>query len=163
MNNLWRFTTEYNELGNSEPLPPYVFISFANPEMTRRIREEHDPAVRVIGHCIGALVVNKLTADINSRNVHASNDELKCIAGILNIKTDDVMHLLRHPNNIKFTNIDVLAQANINSFASDRVPSYVLDVVQQTSSALSQAIPPLYAEMPLHGIDIVDGECKIVP
>jgi hypothetical protein len=69
MKNLWDFTRQYNEPGNSVPLPSYVCIAFTNPEMTRRIREQRDLAVRVIGRCVEALVVNKLAADIKSRNV----------------------------------------------------------------------------------------------
>ena len=66
MKNLWDFTRQFNKPGNSElvPLPPYFPIAFTNPEMTRRIREERDLAVRVAGRCLEALVVNKLVADI---------------------------------------------------------------------------------------------------
>ncbi len=166
MKNLWDFTREYNEPGNSMPLPSYVCIAFANPEMTRRIREERDPAGRVIGRSVEALVVNKLAADINSCNVPVSNDsdELACLSGILGAKSEDVMLLLSHPGAIEFTNMVFLALDDLYSSPLGTVSSYVLDVVQHTFSALSQALPPeLNTEMRLNRIDTLmnasDGQC----
>src|SRR6266702_2021598 len=142
MMNLWYFTREFNEPRNSVPLPSYVCIAFANPEMTRRIREERDLTVRVIGRCVEAVVVNKLAADLNSRNVSVSNDEQACLSAILGTKSHDVTLLLRHPGAIEFTNMVSLTLDDFYSFALETVPSYVLEVVQQTSSVLSQALPP---------------------
>jgi hypothetical protein len=124
MKNLWHFTRGYNERGNSVPLPSYVCIAFTNPEMTRRIREERDLAVRVIGRCVEALVVNKLAADINSRSVPVSNDELACLSAILGTKSDDVMLLLNHPGAIEFTNMIFLALDD-STPTHETVPSYV--------------------------------------
>jgi hypothetical protein len=74
--------------------------------MTRRIRTgQHDLVVHVIGRCVGALVVNKLAADINSRNNPVRDDELACLSAILGTKSDDVMLLLSHPGAIEFTNM----------------------------------------------------------
>ena len=145
MKNLWRLTIESNEGGNSVPLPSYVF-AFAIPEMTRRVREEPDLVVRVVGCCVGALVVNKLATDINSRTnaqaqVLVNDDELACLSAILGTKSDDVMRLLRHRGAIEFTSIVFLAWAISRSSASARVPSDVPKMVQQTFGILSQALP----------------------
>ena len=77
------------------------------------------------------------------------------------------MHLLRHPGAIEFMNIVFFAWANIDSIPSARVPSDVLDVFQQTSGALSQALPPcLNTEMRLNQTDtlmnVPDGQCELV-
>jgi len=141
MKNLWDFTREYNERGNSVPLPSYVFIAFTNPEMTRRIRKPSDLTVRVIGRCVEALVINKLAADIKSRDVSVSNDELACLSAILSTKSDDVMVLLNHPGAIEFTNMVFLALDDFYS-THGTMPSFALDVVQHTYSALSQVLPP---------------------
>ncbi len=166
MKNLWDFTREYNERGNSVPLPSYVCIAFTNPEMTRRIREQRDLAVRVIGRCIEALVVNKLAADIKSRDIPVSKDELACLSAILGSNSDDMMVLLNHPGAIEFTNMIFLALGDLYFPRLDTVPSYVLDVVQQTSSALSQALPPEFnAEMRLNQtntLSVSDGQCELI-
>ncbi|KAI9447556.1 hypothetical protein H4582DRAFT_1894632 [Lactarius indigo] len=141
MKNLWHFTREYNERGNSVPLPPYVFVAFANPELTRRIRKQCDLAVRVIARCTEALVVNKLAADIKSRDIPATNDELACLSAILGTKNDDVMLLLSHAGAVEFTNMVFLTLDDFVA-AYGTVPSYALDVIQQTSSALSHDLPP---------------------
>ncbi|KAH9050838.1 hypothetical protein EDB87DRAFT_1148330 [Lactarius vividus] len=51
MRTLWYFAREYNQLGNTTPLPFYVRTAFAKPEMTRRIQSEDDIAARLIGRC----------------------------------------------------------------------------------------------------------------
>ncbi len=164
---LWNVVRAFNERGNSVPLPSYVYVAFTNSVMTRRIREQSDPAVRVIGRCVEALVVNKLAADINSRNVPVSNDELACLSGILGTKSDDLMLLLSHPGAIEFTNMIFFAFDDFYSFTLATVPSYVLDVVQQTSSTLSRSLPPeLNAKMRLDQTDtlmnVSDGQCELV-
>ena len=165
MKNLWSFIRGYNERGNAAPLPSYVFITFTNPEMTRRIREEGDLAVRVIGRCVESLVVNKLAAAIKSRHIPASNDELACLSAILGTKSEDVKLLLNHPGAIEFTNLVFLALDDC-SFTPEIVPSYVLDVVQDTFSFLSRALPAeLKAKMRLIQADSVmnvsDGQCAL--
>jgi len=122
----------------------------------------------VIGRCVEALVVNKLAANINSRNVPVSNDELACLSAILGTKSDDVMLLLRHSGAIEFTNMVFLSLNNFYSFTREVVsPPYLLDVVQHTSSALSQALPPeLNVEMRLNQTDTLmnffNGQCELV-
>jgi len=159
MLNLWHFAREFNERENSVSLPSFVCIAFANPEMARRIREDRDLAIHVIGRCAQALVVNKLAADLISRNVPVGNDELTCLSAILGTKSRYVMHLLDHPSAIEFTNMVFLALDDFYSFALETVPSYVLDVVQQTSIALN-------ARMRLNQTDalmsVSDGQCDLV-
>ncbi|KAH9071588.1 hypothetical protein EDB83DRAFT_2364817 [Lactarius deliciosus] len=72
----------------------------------RRIREERDPTVRVIGRCVGALVVNKLAADINSRDIPVADDELACLSTILDTETNDVRLCLGRPGTIELVNLD---------------------------------------------------------
>ena len=167
MQNLWYFMREYNEPRNPVPLPPYVCVAFTNPEMSRRIRKQRDLAIRVVGRCVEALVVNKLAINIRSRNVSVNNDELACLSAILGTKSHDVILLLSCPGAIEFTNTVFLASDNLYSFTLETVPSYVLSVVQQTSSALSWALPPeLDATMRLNQttslMNISDGECELV-
>ena len=168
---LWDFAREYNECGSLEPLPSFVFVSFTCPEMAHHIREHHDLVVRLIGHCVEALVVSKLTADMNSRDVPVSNDELaselECLSSFLGIETDDVKLLLSYPGAIEFTNMLLFSLGIPYPIFGDSVPSYVLDVIQQTSSALSHALPhTLNTEIRRNQTDTImnisDGECKYV-
>jgi hypothetical protein len=144
MKKLWSFTVAYNEPWSKEHLPSNVCIAFTNPEMIRRIREQRDLAVRVIGRCVEALVVKNITADIKSRNVPVSNDKLKlgCLTVILGTKSDDVKLLLKHPGAIEFTKMVFLALDNFHYFALETVPMDVLDVVQETFGILARALPP---------------------
>ena len=141
MKNLWDFTRKCNEHGNSVPFLSYICVAFTNPEMTRRIREERDLAVRVLGRCVEALVVNKLAADISSRNIPVNKDELACLSAILGTKGDDVMLLLDHPGAIEFTNMIFLALDNFYTLTLEAVPSDISDVVQESFRILSRALP----------------------
>ena len=163
---LWYFGRAYNRSDVSQPLPPY-FTNSLIPEITCRVQTEEDSGVRVIGSCFGALIVNKLAADINSRNVPVSKDELACLSTILRTRSDDVMLLLLHPGAIEFTNILLLAWAQIDPCASGQVPWDVPDVVQETFGILFQALPAeLNATMQLKQTDtfmnISDGPYNLV-
>lgn len=144
MKNLWSFVKDCNdsELGNSAPLPSYVCIAFANPELTRRINEECDLAVRVIGRCVGALVVNKLVTDIKSRRIPVSRDELTCLSAVLGTRSDDVKLLLDNSGAIELTNMAFLALDDFYTLTLDTVPLYVLSVIEETFGFLSRALPP---------------------
>ena len=169
MKNLWYFTRKSNKRRNLLPFPSYVCISFANPGMTRRIHQQHDLAVRVIGRCVEALVVNKFRADINSRNVPVSEDdpELAPLSTILGSETHDVMLLLRHPGAIEFTTMVFLALDNFYSFTHETVPSdsEIPYVVRKTFRKLSRALPESCPEsgimIPLDQT-VVDGQCEPV-
>jgi hypothetical protein len=168
MENLWRFTKACNETGDSVPLPSYLCIAFAGPDMTCRIREERDLAVRVIGRCVEALVVSKLGADIKSRIGPVSHHELACLSAILGTSRDNVKALLDYPGAIEFTNMAFLALDDSYSFTLETMPLYVLEVVQGTFRSLSQALPPeLSAEIRskqtgrLMGVS--ESQCGLLP
>ena len=157
---LWYFERTFNQLGNSSR------VTLTDPEMIDRIHEQHDLTVRVIGRCVGALVVNKLAADIKSRSIPVSNNELACLSAILDTKSHDVMRLLSYPGAIEFTNMVFLALDNFDS-ASARVPSDVPEVVQETFGILSKALPTdLNVTMPLDQtyarMNVCDGQCVLV-
>ena len=168
LNSLWNIVRASNERGNSAPLPTYIYGTFANSAMTQRLHEHRDLAVRMIGRCVGALVASRLAADISSRSDPVSDDELACLSTILGTKSDNVVFLLRHPGTIEFTNTFSFVWANIDSFASARVPSPVLDVVQQTFDILSQALPAeLNTMLRLDQTDTLvndsDSQCELAP
>jgi hypothetical protein len=167
MKSLWHFTRVHSEREHSVPLPPFVCVAFTNPEMTLRIRRQRDLAVRIIGRCVEALVVNKLAADIHSRSAPVSNEELACLSAILGTKSHDMMLLLNHPGAVEFTNMIFFALDDSDT-THETVPSYVMDVIQQTSSALSRVLPPeLKAKMRIDQtntmINLSDGECSSYP
>ena len=143
MKTLWSFTIACNEPWYSFALPSYVCVTFTNPEMTRRIHEQRDLAVRVIGRCVEALIVKKLTADMTPRNVPVSghNYKLACLTTILGTTNNDVESLLDHPGATEFTEMVFLALDNLHPSAIEKVPLYVLGVVQETLNILSRALP----------------------
>lgn len=166
MKNLWNFTRQYNDFGNSVPLPSYICAAFANPEMTRCMSLRLDLSIHVTGQCVGAMIVNKLAAVIKSRKGPASVDELACLSEILGTKTDDVILLLDNPGAIEFTNVFFIALAHVAYLGHQDVSLETCHVLQQTLGVLSQALPAeLNAEMWLHEIDtlnIFDSECQVV-
>ena len=169
MENLWNFTRAYSEREpwRSMPFPSYVCVAFTNPEMTRRIREERDFSVRVIGRCVEALVIKRLATDINLRNVLATHDKLACLSAILGTKSDDVKVLLHNPGAIEFTKLVFLALVNFYSFNPETVPSDIADVVQVTFNILSQDLPDgLNVAMPPDHTDTLvnalNGQCELV-
>ena len=142
MQHIWYFMRWYNERGNSVPLPSYVFVAFTNPEMTRRIRKQRDLAIREMGRCVGALIVNKLATDVGSLKVLVRDNEIACISSITGADSDAVKLLLSHPGAIELTNLLFLTLDDLDDTSPGTVPTYLLDVVQQTSSALSHDLPP---------------------
>ena len=135
------------------PLPSYIYVTLIHPGINRRILEKGDIAAHVTRRCVGALVVNKLAADINSRTLPVSSVELSGLSAILGTDSKDVTQLLSHPGTIQFVNMMYLIN-DINDSWGQTSPD-VLYLVSQTFSNLSQALPAqLYAEMQL---DLTDA------
>ncbi|KAH9018892.1 hypothetical protein EDB85DRAFT_598188 [Lactarius pseudohatsudake] len=153
LRSLWYCGEAYNLPKNSEPLPSYVRVVFASPEMTRRIQAEEDPAARVIGRCFGSLVAKKLSADIDSRNtqgVRVKEGELACLSVILGTEGHEVMSWLGEPGAIELANIVSLMLVDADPLVGDKMPSDVLDVFKKTLNILSQALlGKIHADLPL--------------
>ncbi|KAI9447653.1 hypothetical protein H4582DRAFT_13411 [Lactarius indigo] len=153
LKSLWYYGKAYNQPENPDPLPSYVRVVFANPEMTRRFQAEEDPAVRVIGRCFGALVPKKLSEDLNSHNtpgVRFSEGVLACLSAILGTESSEVMSWLGKPGAIELANIVSLMSADADSLVGDKMPSDVLDVFKKTLNMLSQTLLDNFrADLPL--------------
>ena len=167
LKNLWHFTRMLIEHGNSIPMPSYVYIAFTHQSITRRILEKDDIAARVISCCVGALVVTKLVADINARTLPVNDEELACLSAILSADCQDLTHLLRFPGALQFANMVFFMSDDIVD-CSWSPTSDVLDMVQETFSILSQALPAqLDGEMKLNltdaFMDVSQGRFKFVP
>jgi hypothetical protein len=116
-----------------------VFIAFTYPRITRCILEKGDIAALVTGRCVGALVVNKLVADMNAHTLLVNDAELALLSTILGIKSKDVTHWLNSPGTIHFANI-IFLMDDVYDNDSWSPTSDVLDVVQQTFSILSRSL-----------------------
>ena len=135
-------------------MPSYVYIAFTHSSITRRILEKDDIAAHVIRHCVGALVVTKLSADINARTLPVNDAELACLSALLGTSYQDVTHCLSVPGAIQFANMVFLMSDDIIDYSWSPT-SDVLYMVQEVFSILSQALPaPLDAEMQL---DLTDA------
>ncbi|KAI9436546.1 hypothetical protein BJY52DRAFT_1179346 [Lactarius psammicola] len=156
---LWYFGRAYNQLGASQMLPSFFPNALAHPEITRRVRTEWDPAVRVIGSCFTALIVNKLTADLKSRTDAISDGELACLSAVLGTRNHEAKILLSQPGAVALANFFSLMFNEAGTSVTDTVPSDVLDAVQQTIVILSQALPfQVNAELQQeHAIATLDG------
>ncbi|KAH9173290.1 hypothetical protein EDB89DRAFT_1905319 [Lactarius sanguifluus] len=150
LRSLWYCGEAYNRPKNSEPLPSYVRVVFASPEMTHRIQAEGDPAARVIGRCFRSLVAKKLSADINSRRVRVSEGVLACLSAILVTESHEVMSWLGEPGAIELANIVSLMSVDADPLVGDKMPSDVLYVFKKTLNILSQALlGKIHADLPL--------------
>ena len=109
--------------------------------MKRLIHHDADLPTGVIGCCVEALVVNKLIADINSRNAPVSKKDLACLSTILRTNIDDVTLWLAQPGAIELWGIANLLSDVVCSLITNAGPLDVLDVVQQTLDLVSQALP----------------------
>ena len=104
-----------------------VFPDAAGAHMTRR--------------CVGALVVNKLAADINSGMVPDSDAELACLSCILDAESRDLKICLTQPGIVELVNMASFALGNVDTLKSEDMPLDPSDVLQQTLDILSQALP----------------------
>ena len=170
LKSLWYCAKSYHQLGPSKQLPSYFFLDFATPEIIRHIQTEKDPIAHMIGRCFQALVVSKVAAHIKSltdSDVQLRNKALACLSAILRTEIGDLTLWIENPGTIELVNIVLLAFGGISSLVTDRVPSYVMDVVPQTFNILSQALPAeINTELGLDQTDaqtdIPDGECKSI-
>ncbi|KAI9447612.1 hypothetical protein H4582DRAFT_11093 [Lactarius indigo] len=150
MRTLWYFAREYNQLGNTTPLPSYVHTVFASPEMSHRIRIETDLAARLTGRCFSSLVAKKLSQDISSRfNQHIPTDpaKLSCLAAILSKTSEEVEDLFKQPDGIGLTNIVSLMSGETETLVEETVPLEVQDIFLKTLNILFAEVP-LNAELP---------------
>ena len=138
---MWEFAREYSERGNSAPFPSYVTVAFTNPEVARRIRKQCNLVVRVMGHCVEALVVNKLTADINSRDISVSTDELTYLSTILRAQSHDLRLCLSQHGTVELVNLASLSFGDVLSFRADKMPPSTRTVLQKTIAILSETLP----------------------
>ncbi|KAN0133856.1 hypothetical protein V8E53_008351 [Lactarius tabidus] len=140
MKNLWQFIRESNGHGNSVPLPSSFCIAFTNPEMARRIHQRSVLVTRVIGRCVGALIVNKLAGDLKSRVSLASDRELAYLSALLGTESREVMLCLSQPGTVEVVNMASLALGDVGSRA-DQLPPGTRDIFQETLEILSQSLP----------------------
>jgi hypothetical protein len=129
---LWHFAKMLNQSGNSVHLPSYIYSAFSDPVVTRHIHQEGDLTIRVMGHCIRALVINKLAVNIKSYPV--TDPELACLSAILDTESHDVKLCLSQSGAVELVNMASPTRPNI---CSAGVPSDIQDVVQQTFGILS--------------------------
>lgn len=148
LKHLWCFGRASNQLGNSVPLLSPMYIPFSDPELIRRICEQHDPAVRVIGRCVGALVASKLASHIDSRTAPVSHEEEACLSAILGTEGHNVRLLLRKSGAVALANIISLVFGEAGTWITDTIPSDALDVVQTVQETLSTLLQALPAQKP---------------
>ncbi|KAF8261194.1 hypothetical protein EI94DRAFT_822139 [Lactarius quietus] len=107
---------------------------FITPEIARRIHAEDDIAVCVIGRCFASLVANRLAA----KSKPFTDDEVACLSAIHCIETSAATYST--PGVVQLIGIVSLTFVDVNSLVADTVPPYVLHIVGQTISTLTQAL-----------------------
>ncbi|KAH9030926.1 hypothetical protein EDB85DRAFT_1961674, partial [Lactarius pseudohatsudake] len=94
----------------------------------------------VIGRCVVAVIINKLSADLKSRTIPINDGVLACLSPVLGTEGYDLEFLHHQPGTIALANTISLAFGEVGTLAADAVPPEVLDVVQQTLTILSLAL-----------------------
>ena len=169
LNGLWHWGKAHQNVEASQPLPP-DFLDLAGLEITHHIWTEVDQASRVIGRCVGALVVNNLAACIklHANSTALNNDNaLAWFSAILRAQSRDVKLWLTQPGAIELVNMISFTFGDISSLATNTVPSYVLDAVAQTFNILSEALPAgfnnqLRLDQTQSLMDIPVGQCEFI-
>jgi hypothetical protein len=163
---LWYCAKACHQSGASKPLPSSFPLTLASPEIIRRIQAEEDPASRVIGRCLCALVVMKLAADARpcpDSKVQIDDDELECLSIILGTTNDDARLCLECPGAVELATLVSLALGDLGSLDVSTLPPDGLDVAYQALSLLSQSISTgevvaLQLDRSLSQLDIPNGE-----
>ncbi|KAF8260600.1 hypothetical protein EI94DRAFT_887381 [Lactarius quietus] len=145
LKSLWHCAKEYNQLNASKPLPSYFLVVLAAPEITHRIQTEQDPVSHVIGRCFVSLVISKLVVSFRSRTdptAQIGDEELACLAAILDAESQDVKIWLRLPGTVALANIASLAFNKVNTviYGMGLLDTSIRDTVQQTLGILSQSL-----------------------
>ena len=143
MKSLWYCAKAFHQSVASKPLPYYFPLTFASPEIIRRIQAEEDPASRVMGRCLCALVVVKLAADAQPcPNSNAQIDDgLTCLSIILGITSNDARFCLECPGAIQLATLVSLALGDLACLDISTLPPDVLNMAYRTLTLLSQSLP----------------------
>ncbi|KAH8993891.1 hypothetical protein EDB86DRAFT_1317031 [Lactarius hatsudake] len=139
LNCLWYFSRAYSHPGVSQPLPSY-FPNSLIPEIVRRVQTEEDFTLRAIGHCVIAVVISKLAADVKSRTIIVNDGVLTFLSPVLNTEGHDLEFLHNQPGTVALANMISLSFGELGTLADGAVPPDVLDLVQQTLTILSRAL-----------------------
>ena len=136
LENLWHCARAYNLLGTAVPLPSFVRITLANPELTRRLHTKRRLHARVTRRCVQALIVNKLVDDFQSRDSFRGayyEAVLASISSLFGTEPSEFTHWPRPSAVIKLRNVISLVSGEIEDlFTSGTLPANVLQIVQET-------------------------------
>ena len=146
LKSLWYCAKAYHHPKAVDTLPQYSLNTLASPENIRRIQTVQDPISRVMGCCFSALIIVKLVASMSSRvnsGVEISNFKLEWLSVILGPNSDDMKISLRWPGAVELASLVYLASladgVGSESLDINPLPSYLIDVAQETLDILSGA------------------------
>ncbi|KAH9056351.1 hypothetical protein EDB87DRAFT_1237813 [Lactarius vividus] len=169
---LWHCARKYNRLGASAPLPTFVRITLASPGITRRIHTAKDINARVIGRCFGALIVNKLVDDFQSRTSFHSgvyDAELACISSILDTMPGELLRWSNPSAAIKLLNVVSLMSGEIETLFTEptpmgRTPTDILNIIQQTINIINPDLvlsgASAWGDLPMDKISLLREICS---
>ena len=135
---LWYFGRAFNQPWIH--LPSNVYMAILNSGVTH-IQSHPDATIRVIGHCAMTLVVNKLAADIHARTLPVNDAELASLSSILDFECHDIGLCLTQPGIVELVNMAFLVLGYVDTSKASDVPLSSPDILRQTLSILSQALP----------------------
>ena len=143
---LWHCAWAHQKLDASEPSSAYFFstVGVASPEFIHLFHTEQDYDSRVMGRCMGALSVMKLTTNMRSRSdscVQISNDELTCLSIILGTGCDDMKSCLEWPDAVELATIASLALGDFGPFGDYGFNWEVREVTSGTIAIISRTLP----------------------
>ena len=118
------------------PLPSFVRITLASPELTRCLHAKRRLNARVTIRCVQALIVNKLVDDFQSPNSFNCVDYNAVLAWISSLLGTEPGEFTRWPHPsavIKLRNVISLVSGEIEDlFTSGTPPANIRHIVQQT-------------------------------
>ena len=111
-------------------------------------------------HCVEALVVKELVADLTQSTKSkdfSRHKKLGLMSEVLEIESDEVELCLRCPGTIELATLVSLAFHVVGSLDLDALPSDVRDVAQQTIAILSETAEPQLVQ-PIAQLNILDAK-----
>ncbi|KAI9447497.1 hypothetical protein H4582DRAFT_7031 [Lactarius indigo] len=163
---LWQCARGYNQLGTSVPLPSFVRITLTNQEVTWRIHTARDINARVTGRCFGALIVNKLVDNFNSRTSFSNgvyDADLACISSILGTAPSEILRWPHPSAVIKLLNVVSLMSGEIETLLAQR-PTPVESMSMGPTPVWQPPVmvPPTMAPAPVDMLSIVQQTIDVI-
>ncbi|KAI0055621.1 hypothetical protein BV25DRAFT_1832997 [Artomyces pyxidatus] len=161
---LWNFAEACNRLEKTR-LPDHMRVLFANPAITRMLREEEDPQVAAIGRCMGALIARRLIRDVARRQTTYSDGASQALSLLLEEPPNIVLgYLSNHKAALALlSNLVVTIRGISPVILASSLSDNTMDIVARTVASLWADIRPMKSDRDSAFADHRSGVESLLP